>query len=293
MTEPTLPPGLYLVASPIGHLQDVTLRALEVLAGADLLACEDTRHTRRLLDRHGISARTTAYHAHNEHRQLPHLLGALRQGGSIALITDAGMPGISDPGMLLVRAAHAEGIPVVPIPGPSAVLTALAASGLPTAPFTFMGFLPPRSGARRRALEEMAALPHTLVLFEAPHRLAASLKDMAAILGARQVVVCREMTKIHEEFRAGTLVELAGAQAPERIRGEITVVIGPPAGAAPAAAAAAAAEPLAEAWHRALATCHGKRQEALRHLAGQRGVSRNDLYRELLAAGLTGASRDA
>ena len=291
MTEGILPPGLYLVASPIGHLQDVTLRALEVLAGADLLACEDTRHTRRLLDRHGISARTTAYHAHNEHRQLPHLLDALRQGRSVALITDAGMPGISDPGMLLVRAARAEDIPVIPVPGASAVPTALAASGLPTAPFTFIGFLPPRSGARRRALEEMAALPHTLVLFEAPHRLTASLDDMAAILGARQAVVCREMTKIHEEFRSGTLVELAAAAAtaPERTRGEITVVIGPPAAVAPAAAG----EPLADAWPRALAACAGKRKEALRHLAGQRGVSRNALYRELLEAGLTGAGGDA
>ena len=289
MSEGTLPPGLYLVASPIGHLQDVTLRALEVLAGADLLACEDTRHTRRLLDRHDIAARTMAYHAHNEHRQLPHLLDALRREQSVALITDAGMPGISDPGMLLVRAARAEKIPVIPIPGPSAVPTALAASGLPTAPFTFMGFLPPRSGARRRALEEMAALPHTLVLFEAPHRLTAALADMAAVLGARQAVICREMTKIHEEFRAGTLVELANRPAPERTRGEITVVIGPPVDDAPVAAAA---EPLAEAWSRALNACRGKRKEALRHLAVERGVSRNAIYRELLEAGLTGTPDD-
>jgi 16S rRNA (cytidine1402-2'-O)-methyltransferase len=289
VSDGTLPPGLYLVATPIGHLQDVTLRALEVLAGADLLACEDTRHSRRLLDRHGITARTTAYHAHNEHRQLPHLLDALRQGRSVALITDAGMPGISDPGMLLVRAAREEAIPVIPVPGPSAVPTALAASGLPTAPFTFMGFLPPRSAARRRALEEMAALPHTLVLFEAPHRLTAALKDMADILGARHAVICREMTKIHEEFRSGTLVELAEGPAPARTRGEITVVIGPPDKDAPVAAAT---EPLDEAWPRALAACKGKRKEALRHLAVERGTSRNGLYRELLAAGLTGTAGD-
>ncbi|MCZ6649276.1 MAG: 16S rRNA (cytidine(1402)-2'-O)-methyltransferase [Acidobacteria bacterium] len=288
MTDEALPAGLYLVASPIGHLQDVTLRALEVLARADLLACEDTRHSRRLLDRHGIKARTMPFHAHNEHRQLPRLLDALRAGQSVALVTDAGMPGISDPGLLLVRAARAEGIPVIPIPGPSALVTALAAAGLPTEPFTFLGFLPPRAGARRRALSEAAKLPHTLVLFEAPHRLCASLADMADILGSREAVICREMTKIHEEFRRGSLPELAATPPAARERGEITVVIGPPAAQTQAAATLLS---LAEAWPRALSTCAGQRREALRHLARERGTSRNALYRDLLAAGLLEDSR--
>jgi len=282
VTDAALPAGLYLVASPIGHLQDVTLRALEVLARADLLACEDTRHTRRLLDRHGITARTIHFHAHNEHRQLPRLLDELNAGHSVALITDAGMPGISDPGLLLVRAARAAGIPVIPLPGPSAVPTALAAAGLPTAPFTFLGFLPSRAGARRRMLGDAASLPHTLVLFEAPHRLGASLADMAEILGPRQAVICREMTKIHEEFRCGTLPELAADPPAGRERGEVTVVVAPPAVAAPAAAAI----PLAEAWPRTLSACAGQRRDALRALARERGTSRNALYRELLAAGL-------
>lgn len=289
MTDPTLAPGLYLVASPIGHLQDVTLRALEVLAQADLVACEDTRHSRRLLDRHGIKARTLPYHAHNEHRQLPRLQEALRAGQSVALLTDAGMPSISDPGLMLVRAAREEGIPVIPIPGPSAVLTALATSGLPTAPFTFLGFLPPRAGARRRALSEAAKLPHTLVLFEAPHRLSASLADMAEILGSREAVICREMTKIHEEFRHGSLPELAASSQAARERGEITVVIAPPT-AHPDEAAAAI--PLADAWPRALAACAGRRREAMHHLARTRGTSRNALYRDLLAAGLLVDTRD-
>ncbi|TDI32766.1 MAG: 16S rRNA (cytidine(1402)-2'-O)-methyltransferase [Acidobacteria bacterium] len=288
MTDETLPAGLYLVASPIGHLQDVTLRALEVLAHADLLACEDTRHSRRLLDRHGIKARAIPYHAHNEHRQLARLLDELRAGRSVALLTDAGMPGISDPGLLLVRAARAEGIPVIPIPGPSAVITALAAAGLPTAPFTFLGFLPPRAGARRRALSDAASLPHTLVIFEAPHRLGASLADMAEILGSRAAVVCREMTKIHEEFRCGSLPELAAAPPATRERGEITVVIGPPTARTEPAAVSIS---LAEAWPRALSACGGQRREALRHLARQRGTSRNALYRDLLAAGLLEDSR--
>ncbi len=282
MTESTLTPGLYLIASPIGNLQDVSLRVLETLAGLDCLACEDTRHSRRLLERHGIHLPTVAYHAHNERRQLPRLLESLHQGKRLGLITDAGMPGIADPGFLLVRAARAEGIPVVPLPGPSALLTALVASGLPPAPFTFLGFLPPRSGARRRALQDAATLPHTLVFFEAPHRLTATLSDMAAILGERQAAVCRELTKVHEEVRCGSLSELLAAYA-QGTRGEITLVIGPPL---PGEAAAADGEPLAPAWRAALQACDGDRGRALRHLAGRRGTRRNALYRELLAAGL-------
>jgi 16S rRNA (cytidine1402-2'-O)-methyltransferase len=293
VTDPLpLPPGLYLVSSPIGNLQDVSLRALETLRGADLVACEDTRHTARLLARHGIAARTVSYHAHNERRQLPRLLAALADGKRLALITDAGTPAISDPGLLLVREVRQAGLPVVAIPGPSAVTAALAVSGLPAQPFTFLGFLPPRRGGRRKELAKVAQLAHTLVLFEAPHRLAASLADMAELLGPRRAAVCRELTKLHEEVMVDSLHGLAAeVAARERVRGEITLVIEPP-GDEPAAAggsggeAAAELPPLADDYRQALAEHEGDRNAALRALARRRGTSRNALYRELLGAGL-------
>ena len=295
-----LAPGLYLVSSPIGNLQDVSLRALETLRGADLVACEDTRHTARLLARHGIAARTISYHAHNERRQLPRLLAALADGKRLALITDAGTPAISDPGLLLVREARQAGLPVVAIPGPSAVTAALAVSGLPAQPFTFLGFLPPRRGGRRKALAAVAGLPHTLVLFEAPHRLAASLADMAELLGPRRAAVCRELTKLHEEVMVDSLHGLAAeVAARERVRGEITLVIEPPGDSAapgrvagPAATGSSGGEaagelpPLADDYRQALAEHQGDRNAALRAMARRRGTSRNALYRELLAAGI-------
>jgi 16S rRNA (cytidine1402-2'-O)-methyltransferase len=298
VTDPApLAPGLYLVSSPIGNLQDVSLRALETLRGADLVACEDTRHTARLLARHGISARTVSYHAHNERRQLPRLLAALADGKRVALITDAGTPAISDPGMLLVREARQAGLPVVAIPGPSAVTAALAVSGLPAHPFTFLGFLPPRRGGRRKALAAVAQLAHTLVLFEAPHRLAASLADMAELLGPRRAALCRELTKLHEEVTVDRLDGLAGKVAGrERVKGEITLVIEPPGeGTATGrdagthgkeAAAPGELPPLADDYRQALAEQEGERNAALRALARRRGTSRNALYKELLAAGL-------
>ncbi len=290
MTETRpLAAGLYLVASPIGNLGDITLRALEVLAAADVVACEDTRVTARLLGRHGIAARTVPFHAHNERRQVRRLLAELAAGRRVALLTDAGTPAVSDPGLLLVQAAREAGIPVFPLPGPSAVLAALAASGLPAHPFTFAGFLPPRSGPRRRALRELAGLRHTLVLFEAPHRLGASLADMAEILGPRQAALCRELTKIHEEIRVAPLDELAAAAAGARARGEITLVVAPPGKEAlQEAGLPGSRPPLAEDYRAALAECGGNRSAALRRLARRRGVSRNVLYRELLDAGIDG-----
>ncbi|MFQ5670309.1 MAG: 16S rRNA (cytidine(1402)-2'-O)-methyltransferase [Acidobacteriota bacterium] len=221
---------LYLVATPIGNLGDVSRRCLQILGQVDLLACEDSRMTARLLARHEIPRKTISYHAHNERRQAPRLVASLVEGRSVALVTDAGTPTVSDPGFLLVRAARAAGRPVVAIPGPSALLTALAVSGLPGQPFTFLGFLPPRRGPRRKRLSEVAPLPHTLVLFESPHRLARSLGDMADILGSRIAAVCREMTKRHEEVRVDRLERLAALfTSRDQVKGEITVVIAPPA----------------------------------------------------------------
>jgi 16S rRNA (cytidine1402-2'-O)-methyltransferase len=291
-----LAPGLYLVSSPIGNLQDVSLRALEALRGADLVACEDTRRTARLLARHGIAARMLSFHAHNERRQLPRLLAALEDGKRVALITDAGTPAISDPGLLLVREARQAGLPVVAVPGPSAVTTALAVSGLPAHPFTFLGFLPPRRAGRRKTLAAVAGLPHTLVLFEAPHRLAASLADMAELLGPRRAALCRELTKLHEEVVVESLERLAEeVAARERVKGEITMVVEPPADSAPPgggeARVAGASRSLAEDYRQALAEHDGDRNAALRAQARRRGSSRNTLYRELLAAGILGEGR--
>ena len=220
------PPGLYVVATPIGNLADVTLRALEVLRAADVIACEDTRMTARLLARHAIATATTPYHEHNAARAAPALLQRLRGGAVVALVSDAGTPLVSDPGARLVAAALGEGIAVVPVPGPSAALAALAASGLPTGRFLFAGFLPSRAAARRKELAALRAVPATLIFFESPRRLAASLADMAAVLGDREAAVGRELTKKFEEFRRGTLDVLAADQT--ATKGEITIVVGPP-----------------------------------------------------------------
>ena len=226
-TAPPLPAALHLVATPIGNLRDVTLRALEVMAAADVLAAEDTRHSRRLLDRYAIRRPMISYHEHNEAAATERLIAELDGGRSVALISDAGTPLVSDPGFRIVAAARKAGHPVVPIPGPSAPLAALVASGLAGEAFTFASFLPPKESARRSRLEDLRAVPGTLVLFEAPHRLAASLADMAHVLGERHSVVARELTKTHEEVRAGTLDELASHYAAEAPRGEIVVCVAP------------------------------------------------------------------
>jgi 16S rRNA (cytidine1402-2'-O)-methyltransferase len=221
--------GLYLVATPIGNLRDVSLRALDALAGADLVACEDTRVSRRLLDHYGIATPLTPYHEHNAEKARPRLLARLASGAALALISDAGTPLISDPGYKLVRAARDAGHTVTPIPGASAPLAALVASGLPTDRFFFEGFLPPKAAARRSRIAAIAAIPATLLLFETGPRLAETLADLAAQLGARRASVCRELTKLHEEIRCGNLPALAGdyARLPAP-RGEIVLVVAPP-----------------------------------------------------------------
>jgi 16S rRNA (cytidine1402-2'-O)-methyltransferase len=229
-----LAPALYIVATPIGNAGDMTLRGLEVLAGADVVACEDTRRTAKLLAIHHIKARLASYHDHNAARAGPRLLTRIGAGESVALVSDAGTPLISDPGYRLAAAAIAAGHDVVPIPGPSAVLAALSVAGLPTDRFLFAGFLPSRASARRRALGELASIPATLVVMESARRLVATLADMAAAFGPRPAAIARELTKLHEEVRRDTLSSLATAIAEERAEsghpplGEVTIVIGPP-----------------------------------------------------------------
>ncbi|MDP2411709.1 MAG: 16S rRNA (cytidine(1402)-2'-O)-methyltransferase [Pseudolabrys sp.] len=230
--EAPQPPGaLYLVATPIGNLGDITLRALEILAGADVIACEDTRVTRKLTERYGIATPLLAYHEHNAGEARPKLLARLAAGEAVALVSDAGTPLISDPGYKLVREAAEAGHTVIALPGASAVLAALNVAGLPTDKFFFEGFLPPKTAGRQKRIAEIAAIPATLVLFESGPRLGAALADLADGLGPRQAAVCRELTKLHEEVRRDDLVGLAAAYAADdaETRGEIVIVIAPPA----------------------------------------------------------------
>lgn len=221
-----MPGTLYLVATPIGNLADITHRALQVLSDVDLIACEDTRHTHKLLNHYGISTKTISYHEHNEQQRAAELIARLKQGTNIAVVSDAGTPSISDPGFRLVRAAIENEIVVVPVPGPSALITALIAAGLPTDEFFFAGFLPSRTSARRIRLTELQSIPGTLIFYEAPHRLAATLADAYEILGEREAVVARELTKLHEEIRRGLLSKLAADYTEKTdIRGEIVVLI--------------------------------------------------------------------
>ena len=227
-----LAPGLYIVSPPIGNLSDITLRALEVLNNVELIACEDTRHTGKLLSLHGIVVRRTAYHEHNAQRVRPNILQRLQGGAAIALVSDAGTPLISDPGYRLVREAVTAGIPVVPVPGASAPLAALVASGLPSDRFLFGGFLPTASGPRRRALRALAGINVTLLFLESPRRLSMTLDDMAKELGDREVAIARELTKIHEEVTRGPLTELSSQYSKEAAsgnipRGETVIVVGP------------------------------------------------------------------
>jgi 16S rRNA (cytidine1402-2'-O)-methyltransferase len=223
-----LPPGLYLVATPIGNLADITLRALATLARADVLYCEDTRHSGTLLASYAIARPLRPYHEHNAQRERPRVLAELAAGKAVALISDAGTPLVSDPGYKLVREVIAAGHRVVALPGPSAPLAALASAGLPTDTFLFAGFLPPRSGARRTRLAELKGVPATLILFEAPSRLAESLADVAAVLGPREAVVARELTKLYEEVRRGSPEDLARWAAEASPKGEMVVLVGPP-----------------------------------------------------------------
>jgi 16S rRNA (cytidine1402-2'-O)-methyltransferase len=227
---PALAPGLHIVATPIGNLRDTTLRALEVLAAADVIACEDTRVTRKLIDHYGITTPLTPYHDHNAAEARPKLIARLAAGGTIALVSDAGTPLVSDPGFKLVRAVHEAGHTVTTVPGASAVLAALAVAGLPTDRFFFEGFLPAKGGQRQARIAELARIPATLLLFETGPRLAAALADLAEGLGPREAAVCRELTKLHEEVRRDDLAALAAHyEAADEPRGEIVLVIAPPA----------------------------------------------------------------
>ena len=269
-------PGLYLVATPIGNLGDISPRALDVLRAADLIACEDTRHTGSLLARFGIKAALQAYYDHNAAKVRPLLLRRLAGGALVALVSDAGTPLISDPGYKLVRDALAQGSFVTAVPGPSALLAALCIAGLPTDRFYFGGFLPAKAGARRQALQDAARVPATLVFFDSPQRLAESLADMAVVLGARDAAVARELTKLHEEVRRGPLPELAAAYAAEPApRGEIVIVVGP------APEEAAAAVDIDAALRRALVTMSVR--EAAAAVAAATGAPKREVYRRALA----------
>lgn len=223
---PELAPGLYLVATPIGNLADITLRALSVLARADVIYCEDTRHSRTLMMHYAIEASLKPYHEHNAATQRAYVLDELSAGRRVALISDAGTPLISDPGFKLVRDAAAAGHAVIALPGPSAAITALTASALPTDAFFFAGFLPTREGARRSRIKELSAIASTLVFFESPTRVAASLADLATVLGDRPAAVARELTKLHEEIKRGTLSDLSRTFAESDVKGEIVIVVG-------------------------------------------------------------------
>lgn len=217
---------LYLVSTPIGNLEDIAHRAVRVLGEVDLIACEDTRHTKKLLNHYGIKTKTISYHDHNERERAAELVELLKLGSDVAVVSDAGTPAISDPGYRLARVAIDNGLPVVPVPGACALITALVASGMPTDEFFFGGFLPARSGARRARLSELRAMPATLIFYEGPHRIAATLKDAQEILGEREAVVARELTKMHEEIVRGRLSELAARfSSTENARGEMVLII--------------------------------------------------------------------
>ncbi len=275
--KPSLAPGLHIVATPIGNMRDITLRALDVLRDADLIACEDTRVFAKLAGHYGISAPTVAYSDATQETAEPRILHALDEGKRVALVSDAGTPLVSDPGYRLVRQALARGHLVSAVPGPSAVPMALALSGLPTDRFFFGGFLPSRPVERRRAIAEAAAIPATLVFFEAPHRLAASLADLAELLGDRAAAVARELTKLFEEVRRAPLGELAAHYAREAgVKGEIAIVIGPPG-----KAAAPPAEALDEALRFALSAASVK--DAAAEVAARFGLKRREVYARALA----------
>lgn len=279
-----LAPGLYLVGTPIGNLEDITLRALRVLRTADRIACEDTRQTQKLLNHYGIVTPTVSCHEHNEAQRTLELLEALKAGGRIAVVSDAGMPGISDPGMHLASAAIEAGIAVYPIPGASAAISALVASGLRTEQFVYAGFPPPKTGARRGVFEAWAARstgdePLTLIFYEAPHRILETLIDVESVWGAAcKVVVARELTKLHEEFLRGTVAEvrqeLAGR---DRVRGEITLLVEARKLEAGQSAVASIADRVEE-----LERSEGlDEMDALKRIARERGISKSEAYREL------------
>jgi 16S rRNA (cytidine1402-2'-O)-methyltransferase len=283
LPDPSAPiePGLYLVATPIGNLEDITIRALRVLKGVDRIACEDTRQTQKLLNHFDISTPTVSYHEHNEQARTAELIALLQQGGRVAVVSDAGTPAFSDPGLEVVKAAVAAGVPVIPIPGANAALSALVASGMDTDRFLYAGFLAAKPGTRRTELEALAVKADglTLVLYEAPHRILETLADVEAVWGVQaRVVVARELTKLHEEFLRGTAGEVRQAlSARERVRGEIVLLIEATSLAQPANPGGSVMQQVSQ-----LMEAEGlDEKEALKRVARERGVSKSEVYREL------------
>jgi 16S rRNA (cytidine1402-2'-O)-methyltransferase len=271
-----MPGLLYLVATPIGNLEDITYRAVRVLGEVDAIACEDTRETRKLLDRYGIRKPTISYHEHNEAERAAELAARMLAGERVALVSDAGMPLVSDPGYRLVRAAIESGIRIEPIPGASAALTALAASGLPTDVFRFGGFLPPKTGQRERLLQELENEPATLIFYEAPHRILEALETIESVLGPRPVVVARELTKLHEEILRGTAAQIhAVLAARAAIKGEMTLLIGK------ATAPRADDGPVKTAVEE-LVCAGSERMQAIKQVARRRRLSKREVYERLL-----------
>jgi len=276
---------LYVVATPIGNLEDISLRALRILKEVDLIACEDTRQTRKLLAHYDIHTRLESYHEHNEMTRAPELVIELEQAAQIALVSDAGTPAISDPGQRLVALCLRHGIQVVPVPGPSALVSAIAASGLNTDEFLFVGFLPARARERSAELHSLAAEPRTLVFYEAPHRLVEMLEDALAVFGDRQAVIAREVTKIHEEFRRGRISEILEGFLKAPPRGEITVIIAPAddKSAAPAARdASELARPLPQRVEEIMRARSLDHKAALKIAARERGLTKREAYKQLL-----------
>jgi 16S rRNA (cytidine1402-2'-O)-methyltransferase len=272
---------LYLVATPIGNLEDITLRALRILREADQIAAEDTRHTQKLLAHYEIYRPLVSYHEHNEMTRAPELLITLEQGGKIALVSDAGMPLVSDPGHRLVTLCLRHQIPVVPVPGPSALLAALSASGLPNEEFLFVGFLPARTGERRRALERLRIEDRTIIFYEAPHRIAECVAEAREVLGDRPACLAREVTKLHEEFRRGKLSEISESLEDRPARGEITLLIGPEDSSG-ARAQIDSAQSLSDRVEELMRQVKLDRKEALKLAAKERGLTRRAAYDQMV-----------
>jgi 16S rRNA (cytidine1402-2'-O)-methyltransferase len=276
MAEHTKLGTLYVVATPIGNLEDITYRAVRVLKEADLIACEDTRHTAKLLHHYGIDKPTVSYHEHNEAARAEELVKKLEQGVNIAQVSDAGMPGISDPGYRVIKLAIERGVRVVPVPGASAMIVALAVSGLPTDSFQFLGFLPARSGERRTMLESLRRTQQTTVVYEAPHRIAETMKDIVELLGAEwPVVLARELTKVHEEFIRGNAAEVLQRVQEHELKGEMTLLIGK------GVEKQSAAKDIVERLDEIMREQKLDENAALKALAKEQGISKSEAYREL------------
>jgi len=276
MAEHTKPGTLYVVATPIGNLEDISYRAVRVLKEADLIACEDTRHTAKLLHHYGIDKPTVSYHEHNEITRSAELVKEMEEGARVALVSDAGMPGISDPGYRVIKLAIERCVPVVPIPGASALVAALAASGLPTDSFQFLGFLPARSGERRTLLESVRDAQQTTVVYEAPHRIAETMKDIVELLGTeRPVVLARELTKLHEEFIRGSAEEVLRRVQEHELKGEMTLLIGK------GVEKQTAAKDIVQRLDEIMRELKLDENSALKVLAKEQGISKSEAYREL------------